>query len=124
MKASQSACAAVLVVALMIAPAASAAPIEVHTITSANFSLGYGFLFTWNDNETSAFNTPTTQGDFSFVPAVAGTINSGSGVQFTGRMLSDGPIAHSGRPTTLPSRSRPTGPAQRRSMRSRCRITG
>jgi hypothetical protein len=72
---------------VLISPAASAS--VTNTITSAPFSIGLGYTSsqTWNDSETSAYNTPTTQGNFSFVPTVVSRLNSASGVYFTNRVI-------------------------------------
>lgn len=61
------------------------------TISSAPFSLGYGYTGAgWNTTETSGSNTPTTIGDFTFLPVLSGTGSSGSGPQFPARVLTDG----------------------------------
>lgn len=64
------------------------------TITSANFSLGYGFnrlavggVGAWNTLETSSQNTATTLGDFSFVPSLSGLEDTSAGLTFTDRVL-------------------------------------
>ena len=64
------------------------------TLTSDNFSFGYGFTntdpATWNTNETASVNTSTTQGDFSFSPAVSGGNFGSIGVEFPDRVLANG----------------------------------
>jgi len=64
------------------------------TLTSAPFSLGYGFSrdsgSVWNTDETAAANTPTTIGDFTFNPAPSGPRWSGSGPKFVNRVLTSG----------------------------------
>ena len=66
-------------------------------IVSSDFSLGYGYtgvgngVYGWTTSETSAANTATTIGDFSFTPAQVGPpLDSDSGVTFVNRVLADG----------------------------------
>lgn len=67
-------------------------------ITSADFSLGYGFnplaeggVRSWNGLENTApYINVTTLGDFSLVPTMTGATYSGSGVAFQDRELTDG----------------------------------
>jgi hypothetical protein len=77
---------------LLIVSRAPAAPIEEHTLTSANFSLGYGFTgtLTWNASEINpTLNTPTVQGDFKFLPSPTSGHNSAIGAKFPDRVLGD-----------------------------------
>jgi hypothetical protein len=62
------------------------------TLTSSNFSFGFGFTddpFGWTTAETDSTNTPTTQGDFSFEHTVTGSNNSSGGCTFVNRVLTD-----------------------------------
>lgn len=83
-------CLAALVLA-MTTPALQGA-----TITSAPFSFGFGMTATgggtWNDEETSGVNTPTTQGDFSFAPVPTGDRFTTDGSTFPNRVLTDAPL--------------------------------
>ena len=65
---------------------------EAASITSAPFSIGYGWTntSTWNTSETTGFNTPTLQGNFTFTPTVTGGGFDGTGPVFTNRILGDG----------------------------------
>jgi len=74
----------------------SAAQAATATLTSSNFSVGFGFTnasadppvpFGWNTSETAGQNTPTTQGDFTFVPTVTSANNSSGGCTFIDRVL-------------------------------------
>ncbi|MFV0338415.1 MAG: PEP-CTERM sorting domain-containing protein [Chthoniobacterales bacterium] len=63
-------------------------------ITSSNFSFGYGSTIasttaTWTTTETSADNTATTIGDFTFTPTVTGGNHSSGGPRFNSRILSN-----------------------------------
>jgi hypothetical protein len=81
--------AALLIVA--VASVSRAAPIVETTISSANFSRGYGNVAGfWGTSETSANNTGTTAGNFTFTPTVSGGGNSSYGPRFSGRVLSNG----------------------------------
>jgi hypothetical protein len=78
-----------LLVWLVMAPAFAAASV---TNTSANFSIGLGYTIslTWNDSETSAANTPTTIGNFTFQPSVTSGKDSNTGPTFTNRVYAAG----------------------------------
>lgn len=82
----------------------SAAPTKAASLISSNFSIGYGFTgvydlqnpntddYGWKTWEIAdGINTPTTIGDFSFIPTLTGDINSFSGPSFPDRVLSFGP---------------------------------
>jgi hypothetical protein len=95
---------------------------RANVLSSAPFSLGYGFsgdpASTWNVSETASVNTPTTQGNFTFVPAPVGDRFSGDGPTFINRVLGDGHLGTgvnvSGFITSafaLPVTARYTGPA-------------
>jgi hypothetical protein len=86
------------VVAVWLLASAPASAIITNTITSADFSLGYGYVgvSTWNDSETGGANTPTTIGNFSFIPGVVSSHNSGSGPGFPSRVLSAGTFSGNG----------------------------
>ncbi len=84
-----------LVLALNIALCGTVVAAEV---ASAPFSFGYGWSPTnpantdvrsWNTNETSASNTPSTIGDFSFAPAPFGGNFSATGISFPNRVLTN-----------------------------------
>ncbi|MBU4272266.1 MAG: PEP-CTERM sorting domain-containing protein [Planctomycetes bacterium] len=86
----------VAMLGLLMASAAQAT-IITNTITSADFSFGYGATVneappvnTWTTTENAGNNTPTTQGSFSFVPTVYGNRGSGEGPIFTDRVLGMG----------------------------------
>jgi hypothetical protein len=81
-----------LAVLMFVAPVACAT-----TVTSSDFSLGYGATANtfpgtgaWTTTETAASNTATTIGDFSFSPAPVGWAFSVKGATFAGRVLEDG----------------------------------
>jgi len=65
---------------------------DIVTVNSSPFSLGYGFISpgVWSTNETSGANTPTTQGDFQFLPTVSSPLLTGNGPTFPSRVLSNG----------------------------------
>jgi hypothetical protein len=70
------------------------------TVTSSNFSLGFGYTedpFGWTTVETSSANTPTALGDFTFVPTVTSSNNSSGGCTFPGRVLTDQLAGQNGR---------------------------
>jgi hypothetical protein len=83
--------AVILMFALAVMPAGAA----TGTITSANFSLGYGYVSgkIWNTSETAANNTATTIGNFSFSATPTSLYISNSGCGFTGRVLGTGTYA-------------------------------
>lgn len=73
------------------------------TLTSADFSMGYGAdgiattnfrtassTRPWSDNENLANNSPTTQGAFTFSPQPLGGRSGGFGATFPNRTLTDG----------------------------------
>lgn len=70
----------------------SLAAATIVTITSSNFSIGLGYTSaqTWNNSETSAANTPTVQGDFTFTPVVTATNLTTHGPFFPNRVLTTG----------------------------------
>lgn len=82
------------VLVVMIALSGAVANVSGATITSADFSIGYGFTGpspgSWNTSETAAQNTPTTIGDFSFVPSLLNQGFSSVGATFPARELANG----------------------------------
>ena len=80
----------------LAAPAVQALTIT-RTLSSADFSLGFGAqggggspVNVFNDVETAVTNTPTTQGHFTFSPVPYGVRVSGDGPTFVNRVLGDG----------------------------------
>jgi hypothetical protein len=57
-------------------------------IISSDFSIGIGYTMFrgWDTYETSAVNTSSTQGDFTFSPTVTGIMGSGGGWFFPNRV--------------------------------------
>lgn len=68
--------------------------VEAAVLTSANFTIGYGYTGAtrngWTTTESSSVNSPTTQGSFTFSPTVLGEIWGGSGPTFPNLVLSNG----------------------------------
>jgi hypothetical protein len=83
------------VLVVVIALFGAVTNVSAVTITSADFTIGYGFTGpspgSWNTTETAAQNTATTIGDFSFVPSLLNQGWSGTGPTFPNRVLSNGP---------------------------------
>jgi hypothetical protein len=86
-----------VVIGLLVSMLASAAmAVQTVTLTSSNFSFGFGASGTfdpngiWTTNETASVNTPTTIGNFSFTPSLTGNGGSGTGPAFVNRVLSSG----------------------------------
>ena len=80
-------------VAVLVALAGLARPAgaSIVTVTSADFSLGYGRTAAgWGTTETAGSNTPTTDGSFSFTPTVTGIAWTSVGPKFLNRVLGDG----------------------------------
>ncbi len=79
--------------ALLAALAVSSASAET-IISSQPFSIGYGATATtgvsFTTNETASANTPTTQGDFRFIPSISGVFFSSAGATFPNRVLGNG----------------------------------
>jgi hypothetical protein len=73
--------------------AVSSAPAET-IVSSQPFSIGYGATsktgVSFTTTETGSANTPTTQGDFQFIPTVSGAFFSSAGATFINRVLGDG----------------------------------
>lgn len=61
------------------------------TLTSDNFSIGYGFApsGTWNTSETASSNDPLPTGDFSLVLTLAGPVASTQGPTFVNGVFGD-----------------------------------
>lgn len=82
------------VLVMMIALFGAVVNVSGGTIRSADFSVGLGFTGptpgSWNTTETAGQNTPTTQGDFSFVPTLGGPGFSSMGPIFANRVLASG----------------------------------
>ncbi len=75
-------------------------------IVSEEFSLGFGASEatepTWSTSETSDVNTPTTIGDFTFLPTVTGATTGNRGPTFFDRVLEDGgENLYTGSPSTF-----------------------
>lgn len=108
-------------VALLVVASLFVVRAEAASITSAPFSFGYGYTpaASWNTSETSGFNTPTVQGNFTFTPTLSGGGFDSTGPVFTGRVLGTGggdyiatSIAYPGVPGLLASIAAAyTGPA-------------
>jgi hypothetical protein len=82
--------------ALLAALAVSSASAET-IISSQAFSIGYGArsgAVSFTTTETGSANTPTTQGDFKFIPTVSGGWFSSAGPFFNNRVLTNGDVSN------------------------------